>query len=132
MANITNASKSTLDSVTNEFIAKGYQPLSSGLPAGSYTGIVDPIEEFISMRTYEKPNGIQKGGLMYAVRATISFNRGEAFRVYGFEETGAKKLLLTKDQLKALEPGCSFSFEINDKGYSTKVKVEMPINEASS
>ena len=123
LANITSATRETYENITNDFIAKGYKPLSSGLPAGDYTGIIDDVEEFISMSTYDKPNGKDKGGVMFAIRATISINGGEAYKVYGFEESGAKKLLVTKDQLKNLEPGCSFSFTVTDKGYTSKVTV---------
>lgn len=129
METIGNITKEQIEPTSKALEAKGYISMTSGLQAGEYSGTVDNIEEFISVATYDKPNGNNKGGVMYAVRGTIQINGGQAFKVDGFDVVGAKRLLMAKDQVKLLSPNCSFTFTVTDKGYSSKVAVSKETEE---
>ena len=114
-------SKENYTEKSKELNKNGFYEPSSNLLPGVYSGMVDNIEEFISIMTYDKVNGSVKGGILSAVIGTVGIDGGSAFRVEGFQLSGGKRLLLNSAQIGLLSPGCSFTFEVTDKGYAAKV-----------
>lgn len=121
---VANCKVSDLDEIVEKLTNQGYiSHHSFRLTPGEYTGVVDSIEDYISISNYEKKDGKVNGGIMYAVRGTIQINGGQAFKVDGFDVVGARRLLVTPEQIKLLSPNCSFSFTVNNNGFVSHLSV---------